>query len=33
MFDIDIPGDISFKESEIFTAGDKPTIVDTGRHL
>jgi omega-amidase len=33
MFDIDIPGEISFKESEIFAAGDEPTIVDTGRHL
>ncbi|KAL6996277.1 Omega-amidase, chloroplastic [Sarracenia purpurea var. burkii] len=29
MFDIHIPGDISFKESEVFTAGDQPTIVDT----
>ncbi|KAL6996278.1 Omega-amidase, chloroplastic, variant 2 [Sarracenia purpurea var. burkii] len=33
MFDIHIPGDISFKESEVFTAGDQPTIVDTGAHL
>ncbi|KAL5755613.1 hypothetical protein ACOSQ2_020359 [Xanthoceras sorbifolium] len=29
LFDIDIQGDISFKESDTFTAGDKPTIVDT----
>ncbi|KAK9923715.1 hypothetical protein M0R45_032116 [Rubus argutus] len=29
LFDIDIPGEISFKESDTFTAGDKPTIVDT----
>ncbi|XP_031261823.1 omega-amidase, chloroplastic-like isoform X2 [Pistacia vera] len=29
LFDIDIPGDISFKESDIFTAGDRPTMVDT----
>jgi hypothetical protein len=30
MFDIDIPGHITFKESDFFAAGDKPTIVDTG---
>jgi hypothetical protein len=30
MFDIDIPGHITFKESDYFAAGDKPTIVDTG---
>ncbi|KAK4481970.1 hypothetical protein RD792_012884 [Penstemon davidsonii] len=29
MFDIDIPGDISFKESDIFSAGEEATIVDT----
>ncbi|GFY97189.1 nitrilase/cyanide hydratase and apolipoprotein N-acyltransferase family protein [Actinidia rufa] len=29
MFDIYSPGDISFKESDTFTAGDEPTIVDT----
>ncbi|KAG6669107.1 omega-amidase, chloroplastic-like isoform X2 [Carya illinoinensis] len=29
LFDVDIPGDITFKESDIFTGGDKPTIVDT----
>ncbi|CAA0814590.1 Omega-amidase-chloroplastic [Striga hermonthica] len=29
MFDVDIPGDISFKESDIFLAGAEPTIVDT----
>ncbi|CAB4272327.1 unnamed protein product [Prunus armeniaca] len=29
LFDIDIPGEISFKESDTFTAGDQPTIVDT----
>jgi omega-amidase len=33
LFDIDIPGEISFKESDTFTAGDKPTIVVTGLHL
>ena len=30
LFDIDIPGDITLKESDFFAAGDKPTIVDTG---
>lgn len=30
LFDINIPGDVSFRESDIFTAGDKITIVDTG---
>lgn len=29
LFDIDIPGDISFKESDSFAAGDELTIVDT----
>ncbi|PON96219.1 Carbon-nitrogen hydrolase [Trema orientale] len=29
LFDIDIPGEISFKESDTFKAGDEPTIVDT----
>ncbi|KAK6268250.1 hypothetical protein QUC31_012410 [Theobroma cacao] len=29
LFDIDVPGDISFKESDSFAAGDEPTIVDT----
>ncbi|XP_058227277.1 omega-amidase, chloroplastic-like isoform X1 [Rhododendron vialii] len=29
LFDINLPGDISFKESDTFTAGDQPTIVDT----
>ncbi|XP_059656093.1 omega-amidase, chloroplastic-like [Cornus florida] len=29
LFDVDIPGDILFKESDTFTAGDKSTIVDT----
>ncbi|XAR67590.1 Omega-amidase [Bertholletia excelsa] len=29
LFDIDIPGDILFKESDTFAAGDQPTIVDT----
>lgn len=29
LFDVNIPGDISFKESDTFTAGDEPTIVDT----
>jgi len=28
LFDIDIPGKIRFKESEVLTAGDKVTIVD-----
>lgn len=29
LFDIDIPGRITFKESETLTAGDKVTVVDT----
>lgn len=29
LFDIDIPGKITFKESETLTSGDLPTIVDT----
>ncbi|KAG8380136.1 hypothetical protein BUALT_Bualt07G0162200 [Buddleja alternifolia] len=29
MFDIDIVGDISFKESDIFVPGEEPTIIDT----
>ncbi|KAL5728642.1 omega-amidase [Ranunculus cassubicifolius] len=29
LFDVNMPEDISFKESDSFTAGDKPTIVDT----
>ncbi|PIN04034.1 Omega-amidase [Handroanthus impetiginosus] len=28
MFDADVPGDVSFKESDIFLAGARPTIVD-----
>ncbi|PKU77998.1 Nitrilase 1 [Dendrobium catenatum] len=30
LFDIDIPGKITFKESKTLTAGQQPTIVDTG---
>ncbi|GJN08912.1 hypothetical protein PR202_ga26872 [Eleusine coracana subsp. coracana] len=33
LFDIDIPGQITFKESNTLTAGQNPTIVDTGAHL
>ncbi|KAK3030918.1 hypothetical protein RJ639_036656 [Escallonia herrerae] len=29
MFDANIPGDILYKESDTFTAGDNPTIVET----
>ncbi|KAF5940445.1 hypothetical protein HYC85_021612 [Camellia sinensis] len=29
LFDIDIPGKISFQESKTFTAGENPTVVDT----
>lgn len=29
LFDIDIPGQITFKESETLTPGDLPTVVDT----
>ncbi|KAL5995383.1 hypothetical protein ACLOJK_025442 [Asimina triloba] len=31
LFDIDIPGKITFKESKTLTAGETPTIVDTDR--
>lgn len=30
LFDIDIPGKITFMESKTLTAGETPTIVDTG---
>lgn len=30
LFDIDIPGKITFIESKTLTAGETPTIVDTG---
>ncbi|XP_057768193.1 omega-amidase, chloroplastic-like isoform X2 [Salvia miltiorrhiza] len=30
LFDIDIPGKMTFKESKTLTAGETPTIVDTG---
>ncbi|KAK9102471.1 hypothetical protein Sjap_019725 [Stephania japonica] len=33
LFDIDIPGKITFMESKTLTAGENPTIVDTGAHL
>ncbi|KAF9623962.1 hypothetical protein IFM89_006689 [Coptis chinensis] len=33
LFDINAPGDISFKEFDNFTSGDRPTVVDTGAHL
>nr|CAB3502359.1 unnamed protein product [Digitaria exilis] len=29
LFEIDIPGDIKFKESDAFTGGQEPTVVDT----
>ncbi|KAF9612432.1 hypothetical protein IFM89_000180 [Coptis chinensis] len=29
LFDINTPGDITFKESDNFTSGDRPTVVDT----
>ncbi|KAK9149181.1 hypothetical protein Scep_007938 [Stephania cephalantha] len=31
LFDVDIPGDLYFKESDFYTPGDEPTIVDTGQ--
>lgn len=31
LFDIDIPGKITFMESKTLTAGETPTIVDTGK--
>lgn len=30
LFDIDIPGRMTFKESLTLTAGEIPTVVDTG---
>lgn len=33
LFDIDIPGKITFIESKTLTAGQTPTIVDTGRFV
>lgn len=30
LFDIDIPGKITFKESKTLTAGQHPTVIDTG---
>lgn len=30
LFDIDIPGKITFMESKTLTAGETPTVVDTG---
>ncbi|XP_022858738.1 omega-amidase, chloroplastic-like isoform X2 [Olea europaea var. sylvestris] len=32
LFDIDIPGEIMFKESKTLTPGETPTIVDMGTH-
>jgi len=29
LFEIDIPGDIKLKESDTFTGGQEPTVVDT----
>jgi len=29
LFDINVPGKISFKESDTLTGGDKPTVIDT----
>ncbi|KAK4048343.1 Omega-amidase nit3 [Microbotryomycetes sp. JL201] len=31
LFDIDIPGGITFKESETLTGGDRLTVIDTGK--
>jgi len=31
LFDIDIPGKITFMESKTLTAGESPTIVETGK--
>lgn len=33
LFDIDIPGGITFKESETLTGGDWQTMVETGACL
>ena len=32
LFDIDIPGKITFKESDVLSAGDAPTVVDLSEH-
>lgn len=32
LFDIDVPGEFSFMESDTLTAGETPTIVDTGMY-
>jgi omega-amidase len=32
LFDIDIPGKITFKESETLSPGDAPTIIDLSEH-
>lgn len=33
LFDIDIPGKITFIESKTIAAGQTPTVVDTGRFV
>lgn len=33
LFDIDIPGGITFKESDTLTGGDRLTLVDTGKSV
>ena len=33
LFDIDIPGKITFIESKTIAAGETPTVVDTGRFV
>lgn len=30
LFDVNIPGEITFEESKTLTAGETPTVVDTG---
>ena len=32
LFDIDIPGKITFKESDSLSPGDAPTVVDLSEH-
>ena len=33
LFDIDVPGKMTFKESDTLTAGQTPTMFDTGMHI
>ena len=32
LFDFEVPGEVAFRESDFLTAGEEPTIVDTGTY-